>query len=83
MKTNVSFVIGVDVASGKLGIDDSGQKIDQVIPNTVIRRFDGRLLSRGKPTEVVQAAAMRKLVTILHDIVRSGEPWRREHLSLA
>jgi transposase len=30
----------------------------------------------GKPAKVALVACMRKLLTILNAIVRSGEPWR-------
>ena len=46
--------------------------------NPVIRRFYRRLISRGKPPKVALTACMRKLLTILNAIVRSGEPWNPE-----
>lgn len=51
--------------------------------NPVIKSFYQRLLARGKPTKVAQTAAMRKLLTILNDMVRNGEPWRAAELSLS
>ena len=49
--------------------------------NPVISQFYRHLMLRGKPIKVVQTAAMRKLVTILNDMVRNGEPWRSKGLS--
>lgn len=51
--------------------------------NPVIKQFYQRLLSRGKETKVAQTAAMRKLLTILNDMVRNEEPWRKADLSLS
>jgi transposase len=44
--------------------------------NPVIKRFYQRLLAKGKPKKLALIAAMRKLLTILNDMVRRGEPWR-------
>lgn len=49
--------------------------------NPVIKRFYRRLLMKGKPKKVALVAAMRKLLTILNDMVRNGEPWRDADLS--
>jgi transposase len=46
--------------------------------NPVIKRFYQRLLKRGKPKKLALVAAMRKLLTILNDMVRRGEAWRTE-----
>jgi transposase len=43
--------------------------------NPVIRRFYERLVAAGKPKKVAIVACMRKLLTILNAIVRSGKPW--------
>ncbi len=51
--------------------------------NPVIKQFYVRLLSRGKLTKVAQTAAMRKLITILNDMIRNGESWRKADLSLS
>ena len=51
--------------------------------NPVIKRFYNRLLSKGKLKKVALVAAMRKLLTILNDMVRNGEPWRKADLSLS
>lgn len=45
--------------------------------NPVIKRFYTRLLSKGKPKKVALVASMRKLLTILNDMVRNGESWRK------
>lgn len=50
--------------------------------NPVIKRFYSRLRSRGKLAKVAQTAAMRKLVTILNDMVRNGASWRKGAVSL-
>jgi transposase len=43
--------------------------------NPVIRRFYERLLARGKQKMVAVVACMRKLLTILNSMVRTGKPW--------
>ncbi len=47
--------------------------------NPVIRAFYQRLRAAGKPAKVALTACMRKLLTILNAIARSGTPWRTEH----
>jgi transposase len=44
--------------------------------NPVIRAFYQRLRLAGKPAKVAITACMRKLLTILNAMMRSGEPWR-------
>lgn len=44
--------------------------------NPVIRSFHARLVETGKPNKVVLVACMRKLLLILNDMVRRGDPWR-------
>lgn len=51
--------------------------------NPLIRDFYQRLISRGKPKKVALVASMRKLLTILNDMVRNGESWRRAEVSRA
>jgi transposase len=43
--------------------------------NRVIRTFYQRLLAAGKPKKVALVACMRKLLTILNAMVRTGKPW--------
>jgi transposase len=43
--------------------------------NEVIKRFYQRLLAAGKPKKVALVACMRKLITILNAMVRTGQPW--------
>ena len=43
--------------------------------NPVIKAFYQRLLAAGKPKKVALVACMRKLLTILNAMVRSGKPW--------
>jgi len=43
--------------------------------NPVIARFYQRLLAAGKPKKLALVACMRKLLTILNAMVRSGKPW--------
>lgn len=43
--------------------------------NEVIARFYQRLLAIGKPKKVALVACMRKLLTILNAMVRTGQPW--------
>lgn len=43
--------------------------------NVVIRRFYDRLVDAGKPKKVAIVACMRKLLTILNAMVRTGKDW--------
>ena len=43
--------------------------------NRVIRQFYDRLVAAGKPKKVAIVACMRKLLTILNAMVRSGSSW--------
>lgn len=43
--------------------------------NRVIRQFYDRLVAAGKPKKVAIVACMRKLLTILNAMVRSGRSW--------
>ncbi len=51
--------------------------------NPIIKRFYERLLATGKLKMVALGAAMRKLLTILNDMVRNNETWRVADLSLS
>lgn len=44
--------------------------------NPVIATFYQRLLAAGKPKQLALVACMRKLLTMLNAMVRSGAPWR-------
>ena len=46
--------------------------------NHVIKKFYQRLLALGKKKKVALVACMRKLLTILNDMVRNNESWRTE-----
>ena len=46
--------------------------------NGVIRAFAQRLEHAGKPFEVVMVACMRKLLTILHSMIRERKTWNPE-----
>jgi transposase len=50
--------------------------------NPLIQNFYQRLLARGKPKKLALIAAMRKLITILNEMVRQQQPWRTADLSL-
>lgn len=43
--------------------------------NPTIRAFYQRLVGAGKPKKVALVASMRKLLTILNTMLRTGEPW--------
>jgi transposase len=43
--------------------------------NPTIRAFYERLVDAGKPKKVALVACMRKLLTILNTMLRTGEPW--------
>jgi transposase len=44
--------------------------------NPTLRAFYQRLVAAGKPKKVALVACMRKLLTILNTMVRTGTPWR-------
>jgi transposase len=44
--------------------------------NAVIRNFYRRLVAKGKPKKLALVAAMRKLLTILNNMVRHNQTWR-------
>nr|AGC71377.1 putative transposase [uncultured bacterium A1Q1_fos_1815] len=46
--------------------------------NPVIAKFYLRLLQRGKPKKLALIACMRKLLLIIHDMVRNGQTWDPE-----
>jgi transposase len=50
--------------------------------NPVIKRFYDRLIAAAKPKKVAIVACMRKLLTILNAMARTGKPWD-ESLHLA
>lgn len=43
--------------------------------NPVISKFYQKLLQRGKPKKLALIACMRKLLLMIHDMVRNGEMW--------
>jgi transposase len=46
--------------------------------NPVIRAFYDKLVAAGKPAKVALTACMRKLLTILNAMMRSGSHWRAQ-----
>lgn len=48
--------------------------------NPVIKTFYQRLLARGKQKKVAIVACMRKLLTILNEMVRNQEMWRQKEV---
>jgi transposase len=49
--------------------------------NPVIRSFYQRLVAAGKPKKLALTACMRKLLTILNTMARTGERWSAEYHS--
>lgn len=47
--------------------------------NPVIKAFYDRLVATGKPRKVALTASMRKLLTILNAMLKSGKPWESDH----
>ena len=47
--------------------------------NVIIRAFYQRLLAAGKPKKLALVACMRKLLTILNTIIRTGQRWSADH----
>ena len=47
--------------------------------NAVIRAFYQRLVTAGKPKKLALVACMRKLLTILNTMARTGEPWSPDY----
>ena len=51
--------------------------------NVVIRAFYARLLAAGKPKKLALVACMRKLLTILNTMIRTGQRWCAEYADRA
>ena len=51
--------------------------------NPMIKAFYTRLLSQGKPKKLALVACMRKLLTILNDMVRNQTKWEEKKKSVA
>jgi len=51
--------------------------------NPLIRAFYQRLVAVGKPKKVALVACMRKLLTIINHLVRTGQSWRTQPLLLS
>ena len=51
--------------------------------NPVIRDFYHRLLAAGKPKKLALTACMRKLLTILNAMVKSGQHWTHQVRAIA
>lgn len=51
--------------------------------NSVINKFYIRLLSQGKPKKLALVACMRKLLTMLNDMVRQQKKWEEKKKSVA
>jgi transposase len=49
--------------------------------NPVIRAFYHRLLAAGKAKKLALVPCMRKLLTILNSMVRTGERWSATHVA--
>lgn len=49
--------------------------------NPQVNRFYQRLLSKGKAQDVALTECIRKLLSILNEMVRNGERWRTEAYS--
>jgi transposase len=47
--------------------------------NPTIRAFYQRLVEAGKPKKLALVACMRKLLTIVNTMVRTGEPWNANY----
>lgn len=47
--------------------------------NAAIRTFYLRLLAAGKPKKLALVACMRKLLTILNTMIRTGQPWSADY----
>jgi transposase len=47
--------------------------------NPTLRTFYDRLIMAGKPPKVALTACMRKLLTILNAMVRTGTPWSEDY----
>ena len=45
--------------------------------NPTLKAFYERLIAKGKPAKVALVACMRKFLTLLNAMVRTGEPWKK------
>ena len=52
-----------------------GQVLTNLINNAPVLRLRDRLLAAGKLPKVALVACMRKLLTMLNAMVRTGKPW--------
>jgi transposase len=48
--------------------------------NEVIRILYQHLLAEGKPKKVALVASMRKLLTIINDVIHTMEPWKSKRV---
>ncbi len=51
--------------------------------NPVLTAFSQRLCTAGKAKQVARTACMRKLVTILHAMVKPQKPWHVQEVPSA
>jgi transposase len=51
--------------------------------NPVIHRYYVKLITKGKPKKLALVACMRKLLTILNDMVRREAHWDQKQKSVA
>jgi transposase len=71
--------IGDDAPSGGRAVIRAALYIGALVAsrwNPVLREFYQRLLAAGIPKKLALTACMRKLLTILNSMARSGERWR-------
>lgn len=50
--------------------------------NSKIKSFYNRLVEAGKPKKVAVTAVMRKILTILNALLRTGKPWQEDFMSI-
>ena len=98
-RTQIAKLVGVAPLINQTGMSDKKRKIrggrSQVRNvlymatlvatrrNALIKHFYQRLLARGKPKKLALVAAMRKLLTILNEMIRHQQSWRSTEPCLA
>lgn len=98
-RTQIAKLVGVAPLINQTGMSDKKRKIrggrSQVRNvlymatlvatrrNALIKHFYQRLPARGKPKKLALVAAMRKLLTILNEMIRHQQSWRSTEPCLA
>ena len=67
--------MGGQMQSGDQKQIEERQRVVAARRNPVIRQFYQRLLAAGKPKKLALTACMRKLLTMLNSMAKTGKHW--------